>query len=134
MSPHVRRCRRMHTSTGFPSLSYGPARLREGHMRYLQLACIIFFASAIGCNATEGRGNNGHGGGGGDDAGVGGGGGDDGGGGGLDDGGVWTNPDGPTVVMDPVTCDEAAANKSYIGCDYWPTVVANAVWSIFDFA
>jgi hypothetical protein len=101
-------------------------------MRYLQLACIIFFASAIGCNATEGRGNNGHGGGG-DDAGVGGGGGDD-GGGGLDDGGIWTNPDGPTVVMDPVTCMEAAANKSYIGCDYWPTVVANAVWSIFDFA
>jgi hypothetical protein len=100
-------------------------------MRYLQLACIIFFASAIGCSTTEGRGNNGHGNGG-DDAGVGGGGDD--GGGGIDDGGIFQQPDGMTVVMDPVTCDEAAANKSYIGCDYWPTVVANAVWDIFDFA
>ncbi len=39
---------------------------------------------------------------------------------------------GPTG--DPVTCAQAAAQKSYIGCDYWPTVVANNVWSIFDFA
>jgi hypothetical protein len=95
----------------------------------LSLAC------AIGCNVDEGRGNNGHGG---NDAGAGGGGGDDGGGGGggggLDDGGVFQNPDGMTVVMDPVTCADAAANKSYIGCDYWPTVVANVVWSTFDFA
>jgi len=52
----------------------------------------------------------------------------------FDDGGVFQQPDGMTVVMDPATCAEAAANKSYIGCDYWPTVVANAVWSIFDFA
>jgi hypothetical protein len=35
---------------------------------------------------------------------------------------------------DPTTCDEAAQWKSYVGCDYWPTVVANNVWSIFDFA
>jgi hypothetical protein len=35
---------------------------------------------------------------------------------------------------DPKTCAEAAARKSYIGCDYWPTVVANNVWSVFDFA
>jgi hypothetical protein len=35
---------------------------------------------------------------------------------------------------DPQTCDEAVTEKSYIGCDYWPTVVANNVWSIFDFA
>ena len=26
------------------------------------------------------------------------------------------------------------AQKSYVGCDYWPTVTANAVWSDFDFA
>jgi len=104
-------------------------------MRYLQYTCIILLACVLGCNATEGRGNGnngGHGDGGGDDAGVGGG--DDGGLGGLDDGGVFQQPDGQTVVMDPVTCMEAAANKSYIGCDYWPTVLANAVWSIFDFA
>jgi hypothetical protein len=35
---------------------------------------------------------------------------------------------------DPTTCAEAAANKTYIGCDFWPTVTANNVWSIFDFA
>ncbi len=35
---------------------------------------------------------------------------------------------------DPTTCAEAAATRSYVGCDYWPTVVANTVWSIFDFA
>ncbi len=26
------------------------------------------------------------------------------------------------------------ASHSYIGCDYWPTVLANNVWSIFDYA
>jgi hypothetical protein len=35
---------------------------------------------------------------------------------------------------DPTTCAEAAANKTYLGCDFWPTVTANNVWSIFDFA
>jgi hypothetical protein len=35
---------------------------------------------------------------------------------------------------DPTTCAQAAALRSYVGCDYWPTVVANPVWSIFDFA
>jgi hypothetical protein len=24
--------------------------------------------------------------------------------------------------------------KSYVGCDYWPTVLANPAWSVFDFA
>ncbi len=32
------------------------------------------------------------------------------------------------------TCSDAANAKSYIGCDYWPTPVGNAIWSIFDFA
>ena len=41
-------------------------------------------------------------------------------------------PTGPSV--DPKTCAEAATSKSYIGCDYWPTVLANNVWSTFDFA
>ncbi|MCS6898781.1 MAG: hypothetical protein RMJ98_03545, partial [Myxococcales bacterium] len=35
---------------------------------------------------------------------------------------------------DPNTCEGAAALKSYVGCDYWPTVVANAAWDIFDYA
>lgn len=37
-------------------------------------------------------------------------------------------------VHDPVDCTEAKINKSSIGCDFWPTVTANGVWSIFDFA
>jgi hypothetical protein len=32
-----------------------------------------------------------------------------------------------------ITCAQAEASKSYIGCDYWPTVLANSVWSTFDF-
>jgi hypothetical protein len=35
---------------------------------------------------------------------------------------------------DPVTCADAATAHTYIGCDYWPTVTANNVWSIFDYA
>ncbi len=35
---------------------------------------------------------------------------------------------------DPETCDEARETKSYVGCDYWPTVTPNPVWSIFDYA
>jgi len=42
--------------------------------------------------------------------------------------------DGGGLTGDPTTCAEAAQSHSYIGCDYWPTVTANNVWSIFDFA
>src|SRR5262245_43072340 len=35
---------------------------------------------------------------------------------------------------DPTTCDEAATSRSYIGCDFWPTVTINSIWSIFDYA
>ncbi len=35
---------------------------------------------------------------------------------------------------DPVDCETAKNSKSYVGCDYWPTVTPNAVWSIFDYA
>ena len=36
---------------------------------------------------------------------------------------------------DPLNCDEAAQFKTYVGCDYWPTVTANgAVQDVFDFA
>jgi hypothetical protein len=48
-------------------------------------------------------------------------------------------PDAPLDLADSsghegtITCAEAEASKSYIGCDYWPTVMANSVWSIFDF-
>ncbi len=39
-----------------------------------------------------------------------------------------------TPVPDPVTCEEAKTAHSYVGCDYWPTVLANAVWSYFNYA
>lgn len=48
-----------------------------------------------------------------------------------DDGTAGT---GGTPAPDPKTCAEAAQTKSYVGCEFWPTVLANPVWSIFDFA
>jgi hypothetical protein len=40
----------------------------------------------------------------------------------------------PGQTRDPIDCNEAKESHSYVGCDYWPTVTANPVWSIFDFA
>jgi hypothetical protein len=40
----------------------------------------------------------------------------------------------PNANADLLTCDQAAQAHSYIGCDYWPTIVPNIVWDIFDFA
>ena len=34
----------------------------------------------------------------------------------------------------PTTCAESLERDSYIGCDYWPTITLNPVWSGFDFA
>lgn len=34
----------------------------------------------------------------------------------------------------PESCDQAAANRTYIGCDFWPTVTYNPVYSEFKFA
>ncbi|MBK8995237.1 MAG: IgGFc-binding protein [Myxococcales bacterium] len=50
----------------------------------------------------------------------------------IDGGGAGGS--GGQFVGDPKTCAQAAQAKTYIGCDFWPTVVANNVWSIFDFA
>ena len=64
-------------------------------------------------------------------------GGDDGGGISLDGSGIDPDADldgGGVLVGDPQTCEAAAAAKAYVGCDFWPTVVANNVWSIFDYA
>lgn len=38
------------------------------------------------------------------------------------------------LAEQPATCEAAVAAKSYIGCEFWPTVTANDVASIFDFA
>lgn len=35
---------------------------------------------------------------------------------------------------DPTTCEQAATAKTYLGCEFYPTVMANNVWSVFDFA
>jgi hypothetical protein len=41
----------------------------------------------------------------------------------------------PSATASPiVTCEQAASAHAYVGCEFWPTVVANNVWSIFDYA
>lgn len=57
------------------------------------------------------------------------------GGGFTDEGGVLGgDAQAPGDGQDPVTCEQALAAKSYVGCDYWPTVSANIVQNVFDFA
>jgi hypothetical protein len=54
-----------------------------------------------------------------------------------DDGGFVipdAGDDGGGLTGDPKTCAEAANARTYIGCDFWPTVVGNNVWSVFDYA
>jgi len=52
-------------------------------------------------------------------------------------GDVFDDPEGmpadEPLTDDPRDCEEAEREGSYVGCDFWPTVVANGVWSIFDF-
>ena len=54
----------------------------------------------------------------------------------FDDGGVFEagGPNGQKRIADPTTCEEALAAKTYVGCDYWPTVTGNLVSDVFDFA
>src|SRR5438876_3180988 len=35
-------------------------------------------------------------------------------------------------IEEPTTCEQAAANRTYVGCDFWPTIVANPVYVDFD--
>jgi IgGFc binding protein len=55
-------------------------------------------------------------------------------------GSTATSGAGPTLNVDTdaaaveLTCADAATSHSYAGCDFWPTVTLNPVWSIFDFA
>jgi len=34
----------------------------------------------------------------------------------------------------PTSCQEAQGSRSYLGCDFWPTITQNPVWSVFDYA
>jgi hypothetical protein len=52
------------------------------------------------------------------------------GGGTIGVGGGVLNPDGGQI--NPATCDEAAGARTYVGCEFWPTVTANPVWGEFD--
>ncbi len=53
-------------------------------------------------------------------------------------GGIATDPNAADGAApegsDARTCEQAAQARAYVGCDFWPTAVANPVWSIFDFA
>jgi hypothetical protein len=95
---------------------------------FVLLGCVAAIG-ASGCTVTGGVGVEASGAGGtaGSSAGTGG---IVGGTGGLGVGGAG----GSAGDSDPATCEQAAAMKSYVGCDFWPTVTANGVWSIFDFA
>ena len=96
----------------------------------LVLGAVLGFTFVSGCSNSR----SGHTGPGGSHD-LSGGGGPDGGIIGTDDGGVIPPAgDGGGMTHYPATCAEAATSKSYIGCDYWPTVTANAVWSVFDYA
>jgi len=51
------------------------------------------------------------------------------------DAGTNSNRDGGHVfVEDPRTCTEASWSHSYVGCDFWPTVLPNYVGEHFDYA
>ena len=49
-------------------------------------------------------------------------------------GDVILNTDVGTVAPIPTTCTESQQRNSYIGCDYWPTVTLNPVYTQFDYA
>ncbi len=88
----------------------------------------VLVAFAVGLAASASCGGTGKSGFGSGDAGGGNGFGGGGGSGGIS----FTDGSGPGGG-ETLTCAQAEASKSYIGCDYWPTVAANSVWSIFDY-
>jgi hypothetical protein len=59
-----------------------------------------------------------------------GGGGSSGGGGNLPPGGGGGY--GVVSSSNPTTCAEAEVGHSYVGCEFWPTITANPVWTEFD--
>ena len=93
------------------------------------LALALSFSFVLACSATKDQNTTGGAGGGGSTS-IGGSttGGTGGGLGGT--GGQGGKP----VPVDPKTCADAAEAKSYVGCDFWPTVTDNIVWSTFDYA
>jgi hypothetical protein len=54
--------------------------------------------------------------------------------GGITFGDAQITVDGADISPIPTTCADSIARHSYIGCDYWPTVTVNPVYSAFDYA
>jgi len=58
--------------------------------------------------------------------------------GGMSSGGASGMPSGGSAgsgpLRDPETCEEAVKFRTYLGCEYFPTVLANVVYPDFDFA
>jgi hypothetical protein len=52
----------------------------------------------------------------------------------VDAGDAQAGAGGQPPAPDPKTCAEAAQQKSYVGCEFWPTVLTNPAWNVFDFA
>ncbi|MBI4703375.1 MAG: IgGFc-binding protein [Deltaproteobacteria bacterium] len=100
--------------------------LRPRSVRLLFALAFVPLAVAAACSATSSskRGGHGNNGSGADGSGAG----DGTGGTGFFEGGTGG------FTGDPKTCEQAAQAHTYIGCDFWPTVTANNVWSIFDYA
>ena len=96
---------------------------------------LIASAAAVGCGAGDGSGDGDGDSKNGIDLGNGDGDGDTGGDG---DGITLGDGDGtaPGDVDDenPATCDIAAQNRTYVGCEFWPTITYNPLYSEFDFA
>jgi len=112
--------------------------MRRGHVGAIALGLFSSLLSIAACSSTGGGAGSGASSG---FGGVGGGGGSGnsggivvGGGGSINIDGGGAGGSGGQFIGDPKTCAQAAQAKTYIGCDFWPTVVANNVWSIFDFA
>ncbi len=98
--------------------------------RHLGLAFVLVAAGFIGCSAGGSSTPGGH---------------SNPGGAGAT---LTNNAGGPALITDPTgngtggagddnnptTCDEAKANRTYIGCDFWPTVTYNPVYKEFSFA
>jgi len=92
----------------------------------LRLAPLLLAALplALGCSAGSGRGQA-------DGAGAAGAAGQGGSGVQMDGG---SGASGGGFVGDPVSCEHAKDQKTYVGCDFWPTVLPNVVGEHFDYA
>lgn len=86
---------------------------------------------AVGCGGDDDGGRSGRGGSG---SGSGSKNGNGSGGAGFDLGEVDPGQGGGVVIENPKTCAEAEQARSYVGCEFWPTVTANPVFVEFDFA